>query len=48
MSPATNRQRKLPRKVRRIDRKVIVALGTVFIRVIGQVLQNWIDRGGHL
>jgi hypothetical protein len=48
VAPATNGQRELLRKTRWIDRKVIVALGTVIIRVIGQVLQNWIERGGHL
>jgi hypothetical protein len=48
VAPATNGQRELPRKARWIDRKVIVALGTVLIRVVGQVLQNWIERGGHV
>ena len=44
MPPVTKRRRKPPCRAHRVDRKLIVALGTVFIRVAGQVVQTWIDR----
>jgi hypothetical protein len=48
MPPISKRRRKPLRTARQADRKLIVALVTVLIRVAGQVVQTWIDRGGRL
>lgn len=37
-----------PAKTRQADRTLIIAILKVIIRTAGQVLQVWIERGGHL